>query len=458
MRKSQKKIALEFVQTLHQAHDEIRNLLDKQRKIQVLELLEQCQQGAIELGNFIEQLEEEEISVISLLERYCEETYQIHEKISRGETLNSKKIYKILRKQMIQIENEIKNEIKERLEVVFLPYKAAMWDSLESVWKAADEDPDCDSYVIPIPYYDKNSDGSFREEHWEGNQYPDNVTITDYKEYDFEGRHPDIIFIHNPYDNFNYVTSVHPFFYSENLKKFTSQLVYIPYFILNEISSKDQTAIKNIEHFCTVPAVIHADRVIVQSEEMRKIYIQVMVKHAGEDTRSYWEKKILGLGSPKVDKVLSTEKKDLEIPKKWMKIIQKPDGNWKKIVLYNTSVGALLAHKEQMLKKIRDVLQVFQDNKDEVALLWRPHPLIKATIESMCPDLWKEYQQIVEQYKQEGWGIYDDSADMDRAVVLSDGYYGDESSIVQLCQKVEMPIMLQNISVKLRENEDLLVI
>ena len=27
---------------------------------------------------------------------------------------------------------------------------------LESVWQAADSDPYCDAYVIPIPYYDKN--------------------------------------------------------------------------------------------------------------------------------------------------------------------------------------------------------------------------------------------------------------------------------------------------------------
>ena len=38
--------------------------------------------------------------------------------------------------------------MKVRKEVVFLPYKASMWDSLESVWKAAEEDPDCVAYVF----------------------------------------------------------------------------------------------------------------------------------------------------------------------------------------------------------------------------------------------------------------------------------------------------------------------
>ena len=57
---------------------------------------------------------------------------------------------------------------------------------------AADEDPNYDAYVIPIPYYDKNPDGSFKEIHYEGMLYPTEVPITHYAQYDFENRHPDI--------------------------------------------------------------------------------------------------------------------------------------------------------------------------------------------------------------------------------------------------------------------------
>ena len=80
-----------------------------------------------------------------------------------------------------------------------------------------------------------------------------------------------------------------------------------------------------------------------------------------------------------------------------------------------------------------------------MALLWRPHPLIRATIESMRPQLWEEYEKIVRQYREEGWGIYDDTADVDRAVAMCDGYYGDGSSVVQLCQKTGVPVMIQNV-------------
>jgi hypothetical protein len=57
----------------------------------------------------------------------------------------------------------------------------------------------------------------------------------------------------------------------------------------------------------------------------------------------------------------------------------------------------------------------------------------------------EQYNALVEEYKWEGWGIYDDTADMDRAVILSDGYYGDGSSIVQLYQQTGKPVMLQNV-------------
>lgn len=262
--------------------------------------------------------------------------------LEQGQDISGQKAFKSLRKTLIQAENSIKQDIKIRKEAVFLPYKASMWDSLESVWKAADEDPDCDAYVIPIPYYDRNPDGSFGEEHYEGNLYPENVPVCWYEDYDFAGRRPDMIFIHNPYDECNYVTSVHPFFYSKNLKNFTDKLVYIPYFIIEEIEPGNKEAEEGIVNFCNVPAVFYSDKVVVQSEKMRQVYINVLSRITGNASvgKEYWEAKILGLGSPKVDKVFSTRKENAEAPKEWLKVIEKPDGSWKKIIFYNTGLTA----------------------------------------------------------------------------------------------------------------------
>jgi hypothetical protein len=73
--------------------------------------------------------------------------------------------------------------------------------------------------------------------------------------------------------------------------------------------------------------------------------------------------------------------------------------------------------------------------------------LIENTVKSMRPQLWEQYKALVDEYRKEGWGIYDDSSDMDRAVILSDGYYGDGSSVVQVYQQTGKPIMLQNVDI-----------
>ena len=456
MERCKKKNIISLLKTMMEANEIVVNALPTAPE-ELTEVFVQCQEAALQIGTYLETFGEVYRPIVAELEDYCEKIYQMS-----VATLNvnvCRKLAKKTRKQLSGLQNRIQYELPEdRKEVIFLPYKASMWDSLESVWRAADEDENTDAYVIPIPYYDKNTDGSFREEHYEGELYPEYVPITRYEEYDFENRRPDMIFIHNPYDESNYVTSVHPFFYSGNLKKFTDELIYIPYFVLGEPDVGNEEDLEGIKHFCITTGVFNADKVIVQSENMKKAYVKVltdfMKEHSGDDTKEYWEKKILGLGSPKMDKVMAARKEDVAVPEEWLNVIKKPDGSWKKIIFYNTSIQALLEHNEKMNEKIRNVLQVFKENQEEVALLWRPHPLIEATIRSVRPRLWEDYKEIVDTYRSEGWGIYDDTADLDRAIVLSDAYYGDGSSVVQLFCALNKFILLQYIEDKMEVRTD----
>lgn len=449
MRKFQKQQLLDIFTSLHILHQESRIRLEKKEYQTVQAALSDCQEAAIQMGEAIEQLVGEGTEAVGCLEQYCERVYQISIQL---EEFSAKKYYKNLEEVLIKAENAVKH-MSVRKEVAFFPYKASMWDSLESVYLAAKEDENCDAYCVPIPYYDRRADGSIGQMHYEGNEYPKNIEVIDYRTYNLEERHPDAIYIHNPYDEWNHVTCVPERYFAKNLRNYTEQLVYIPYFVLDEIEPDDQVSIDGMKHFCFTPGVIYAHKVIVQSEKMRQIYINEYIKAAkeaglsGEHTdRKYQENKILGLGSPKFDKVLNTKKEDLELPEEWLKIIEKPDGTWKKIILYNTSVGTLLQYDEKMLEKMRAVFRIFEENKEDVALLWRPHPLIKTTIESMRPQLWETYYKIVDQYRSKGWGIYDDSADLDRAVVLSDAYYGDISSVIQLYEKLGKYVLIQNVN------------
>lgn len=447
MRKYQKKQCLELLDTISNAHAEIVRLIEKKQYQEAYQMLADLQQAAISLGNSIESSEGEGFVTIHYLEEYCETLFQIGEKLNVGEA-DPFKVKKELQRSFTKILSSMNNDVSEQEEVVFLPYKASMWDSLESVWKKADADPACDAYVIPIPYYDRNPDGSLGELHYEADEYPVDVPVFDYHSYNFEERHPDKIYIHNPYDGNNYVTSVPTEFYSENLKKFTDNLIYIPYFVLPEPDgTNDEAMLEDMEHFVLTSGVIHADHVIVQSEAVRQEYIKVLLKTFGDtkENRKAFEEKVSGAGSPKVDKVVNTKREDLKIPAEWLPVLKKTDGTWKKIIFYNTSVATLLNDTQAHMEKICDVLNIFQREREDIALLWRPHPLMQATLESMRPELLAPYQAIVNQYINQGWGIYDDSPDVDRAIILSDAYFGDWSSVVYLYQQTKKPIMIENV-------------
>lgn len=413
---------------------------------QIVVLLSECQDSAVAMGGMIERLYGKETESVKELKAYCDLLYPFAMALHNWN--DRRRILLQLIQHITRLRTLIAQEVPNRLEVVFFPYKAAMWDSLESIYLAARQDLDCDAYVVPVPYYDLRPDRSFGQLHYEGKQFPDGIKIMDWRDYHFEERCPDVIYIHNPYDDCNLITSVIPRYYARNLRQYTGCLVYIPYFVLEEINPDDYERIEGIKHFCVLPGVIHAHKVIVQSEKMRRIYISEYRKMAEEAnvkfSQEQLEKKFLGLGSPKFDKLFNTKKDDCVLPMEWLKKIQKSDGTRRKVIFYNTSIAAFLKYKEMMLKKIQYVFSVFREKQEEMTLLWRPHPLMQATIASMHSELSKPYKALLDTYLEEGWGIYDDTPYMDRAIAISDGYYGDASSVVQMYQVTGKPVVVQD--------------
>jgi hypothetical protein len=442
MRQHIKKELQNIIQMLMEANDTIQNYAGTEGNA-ISDLLVNCQQCAIQVGERIEFFEGEGTQTVKLLEEYCELIYQLS--LTIEDTKKTRKIARLLRNLLQRISNSITYDIPaSKKEIVFFPYKASMWDSLESVWRAAQEDTTCDVYVVPIPYYDKNADGSLGRMYYEGNEYPAYVPITSWEEYNIPLRCPDVAYIHNPYDDANKVTSIHPSFYARELKKHVGQLVYIPYFITTGDVPK---------HLCVLPGTMHADKVIVSNEKEKRSYIDELGVFERENSCAgvfgNLEEKFLVLGSPKIDKVLSTTKENIELPDGWQKLIAKPDGSRKKVILYNTTIQPLLYHKEEYLDKLEDVFGFFYDMRNEYTLLWRPHPLMETTLSSMLPHLLERYRNMVREYKMKAYGIFDDTSDIHRAIALSDAYYGDKGSVVILYKETGKPCMIQNMKVKL---------
>ena len=421
----------------------VQNFSEKSVTI-VLDTLVTCQDAAYVIGNNLERHWGEETPVVSQIESLCESLYICHAKILEG--MISKHDWACVQDEIKAIEKQLELNLSDKIEMAFLPYKASMWDSLESVWKAACKREECEAYVVPIPYFDKTEEGGFGQEHYEIDQYPDDVPTINYEEYNMEERCPDIVFIHNPYDDYNRVTTIHPNYYVKELKQYVGKVVYIPYYVSNEFNPSDLIVQRTKEPFIMTPGVIFSDYTIVQSENMKRLYINVLEKKCPDSVAPNWEKRILGLGSPKVDRVLQTRRDDNRLPKEWKEKIYGLNGKRKRVVFYNTSLADLL-NCDNMLDKIEDTLQFFEKQED-VVLWWRPHPLYEETLESILPMLVERYHAIIKKYKDNKIGIFDTGMDLDWAIAETDAYYGDGSSVSILFKYANKPVMYQDAKIK----------
>lgn len=420
MRKYIQKKLIEVLNTIQKANEILCTLIQKKDSNQIMIILEEEQQSAIQVGTEIEKSEGAGTRTVQLLEEYCELIYNL------SELEDNNKQFEIIT-HMNDMLQEILIElslIRVKYEMAFMPYKASMWDCLESVWMEANKDENCDCYVIPIPYFDKKEDGTFGDVHYEGSQFPINVPITDYKEYNLCERHPDVLYIHNPYDQYNKVTSIHPDYYCSKIKNYTKMLVYIPYYI---------TGYHLSDAHKLLPAYYYADKIILQNDIMIEDVDQAIPRE-----------KLVALGSPKADKILRLCKNPPEMPEEWKNIVFCKDGTKNKVVMYNISISGLVSLKIKLIKKMEYVFNIIK-KIDGVILLWRPHPLFEATLKSMEPSLFHEYNRLKDRFLKEKIGIYDDTPDPATSIALCDAYIGESSSsMIQMFGLAGKPVYILN--------------
>ncbi|MDD6178847.1 MAG: CDP-glycerol glycerophosphotransferase family protein [Clostridium sp.] len=385
--------------------------------------LADLQEAAVIIGNNIER-EKNSGDIITILEEYCEEIYVCS--IKQGSSERRICLYSM--KNIIEtIENKIITEIQtDKIKIVFMPYKADMWTSLESIWHAAECDENYEVKVVPIPYYDI-SDMKNIHMKYDGDRFPSNVKITSYKEYVMEEEHPEMIFIHNPYDECNNLTRVPACYYSSNLKKNTELLVYSPYFTVGSFNRESQ------EFMFTAPGVYYSDYVIAQSQRVKEIF-----ESYGHD-----EEKIIAFGSPKIDAIIKNNKNIQELPEIWTKKL-----SGKKIFLLNTHLSYFpkafqyaSSTDNYAVKFHKEILNAFL-NREDCGLIWRPHPLMKNMLQGRFPECLDFINYFEKEIMQSTNGIIDETGDYAKAFYCSDALISTWSSLINEYMVTGKPILI----------------
>lgn len=377
-----------------------------------LSVLQESQAAIISVGNELEVKLDDAASIVSMLENLCETFYTI------SLDLENKASYVDLIAGLLEQIIEAVSELDTCYQVVFFPYKADMWDSMESIYFACKEDARCDCKVVPIPYYHFDS----KKNEWiychEMDRFPSEIPVVNYTEYSLDEK-PDAAFVHNPYDEYNLVTHVHSDYYSHNLKKYVKNLFYVPYYVTSGFISQDQKLLSVYQN---------ADYLVVQSESFKE----------GLKDHNFDHKAIV-MGSPKLDRVIRLSGKKDMVPAEWQEAL-----NGKKALMLNTSLGQFLHDGEAYLEKIAYIFDKVA-KRDDVAIVWRPHPLLVSTIESMRPHLLTPYLELKRTFEEKHVGVFDTTPDISNTVAIVDGYIGEtSSSVVNLFEAAGKPLFILN--------------
>ena len=340
----------------------------------------------------------------------------------------------------IRIDKE-KKDYKDKKMVVFMPFKAKYWNMMAGLWKEYERSGEYTLIAIPAPYYYKNIDGTV-EKFNDDKQYPEYVKIVSPENFDFDNEYVEKIIIQNPYDSYNATTTVHPQFYAKKLAMCTKELIYIPYFETEENNPSDMRAYVSMDSYVTMPGVVYSDKVIVQSEGIKELYVKKLSEYFGEETRDIWNTKIIGNGKHYIEMENSDSKYD-DIPEKWKGYIKKSDGSYKKVILYFICTNDVLENGHRVFDKIKRSMDTFLEYEDSVVPLMMFESNIDEILQMENPELLEDYNEIKMNFTQ----YIVNENELDKAMNLCDAFYGDAGSEAQLCRNSGKPVMIQNVEI-----------
>ncbi len=400
----------------------------------------EIQQLAIDLGIYMENVKGEGYDIVNLLEELCEELYQLTiDDTSNGLEKKYEKIGNCL--------NIIKQKAERRREILFLPFKDRYWRTMEPLYQEAMRDPDTDVYVIPIPYYYKDYKGQLKNMQYRVNEYPEDIELTHYDRYDYTLHHPDFIVIQSPYDNYNDEMSVPPFFYSDKLLELTDRLVYIPWFETYDFTRENEREYINLKNYCTMPGVINADTVVLNSEILRNTYIEKLCDFAGEETRKLWKRKIVVGGSEEASEILGYGGFEEPVEAGGLNDSERIN-TARKVLLYYPDFSVILQRGQQAIDKIEEVIDTFVENSEALDYLILKGRLIESRLKVIDPALHDEYIRVIENAVNKSpvsfEFVSEDETNYDTLVQRCSAYYGDGGRLAHMFRNAGKPVMIQN--------------
>ena len=466
-------IAGQYVSVLDEMMENCTAQMQEQQYEDVLSVLPELQQLVVDFGTLLEEVRGETNpcvqKVVAKIQEYCDALYALYEQLNirlqepgvpeAGQQsvdvpdadATVRASYEAFARSYTEMKAEIQQFCIARRSVLFICTGMREWHAYEHLCDEERQKADTDVYIACVPTvfkdiyghaeYGQNAEdeNTIRiQDHIQNlyGEFADNIQFMPWQKVNPALLAPDTIYIQDPYDGENPCLTIPPMYYAGNLRKYTKNLIYVPSYKVKEFGAEDTTDRYNMKHYVTAPALMYADQIYVQSENMRQRYLECLVEFSGEAYRAIWERKI-----SVSEFVFQSEA---------------GKGTSQKTILYCIGETELANLGKRALAHVESRLQIFADNHEnlQVQICFYPPRLsdwevdlqrVKTLTEMLrtYAETNKTWCTLEKPQEQEDLAAY-----RERLAMNGDAYYGSPSPYVHAFTLREKPVMLASTEIE----------
>ena len=307
---------------------------------------------------------------------------------------------------------------------VFLPTGPDEWEGMKPLYDELALDVNNNLFVMPVPYAYRDNNGNPLEWIVPSGDFLKDVSIIPYDKYDFAHIHADIFVIANPFDEYESGFTVHPFFYSENLRKVADNLIFCHTYDIDDFEDDDNKSAYGFRRIVISPGVMNSGLICVPDENVKRQYLRALGEEFGVDSLEEWYDKILVIDNHRN----RDEEKTLK-------------SSGKKQMLFYASFSDIYDHGEDALDWIEESLNLLSEHNDKLDTIWIMRDEDDSNVEKLCPDIYERYSALKTRFASEIGRI--ESALNTAVIDESDAFYGSPGYIMHQCVLKKIPVMVR---------------
>ena len=466
-------IARQYVSVLDEMMEACTAQMQEQQYEDVLSVLPELQQLVVDFGTLLEEVRGEENlcvqKVVAKIQEYCDALYALYEQLNtRLQEPDTLKIgqqpadvsdadatvcasYEAFARSYTKMKAEIQQFCIARRSVLFICTGMREWHAYEHLCDEERQKADTDVYIACVltvfkdiyghAEYGQNTEDANTmriQDHIQNlyGEFADNIQFMPWQKVNPALLAPGTIYIQDPYDGENPCLTIPPMYYAGNLRKYTKNLIYVPSYKVKEFGVEDTTDRYNMKHYVTAPALMYADQIYVQSENMRQRYLECLVEFSGEAYRAIWERKI------SVSEFVFRREVEKDTSKK--------------MILYCIGETELANLGKRALAHVESRLQILADNHEnlQVQICFYPPRLLDWEVDlqrvKTLTEMLRTYAETNKAWctleapqEQEDLAAY-----RERLAINCDAYYGSPSPYVHAFTLREKPVMLASTDIE----------